>query len=806
MRAALRPLVLLFVAFLILPRPAAGETSFEAPPTDAAIAAPDRQEGFFTIHFDEEDGRLLLEVDRLEKDFLYMTGLATGSGMSSPLLDRGQIQGEFIGRFLRRGNKLYLELQNPRFTSYDADNPALLQSVEESFAKSVIASFEIVESNDEGYLIDATDFFSGDALNLQRRMQQAGHGNFSHNRERSYIHSARAFPKNTEIQSAVTFVANDPSGQVQGHVPDGRYLTHRVHHSLVELPDDGYEPRPFDPRVGYFSVQRYDFSRGLDEDYVQRHIVRHRLQKTDPEAEVSEVVEPIVYYVDPGIPEPYREAFFEGFEWFAGLFEDAGFRDAFEVRDMPEDMDPMDARYNTVVWVHRSEPGPSVGPTFRDPRTGEIIKATVRMDSHRSHVNFDMFRAYLPALVEGADAEEVAMARRRQHAAHEIGHTLGLAHNFIAESYGRASVMDYPAPKLRLTDEGRIDVSEAYSPGPGVYDSLAIRWGYGQFPEDQEEARLQEIIDEIVDRDIEFITHPWHGASGSHPRASTWALNEDPLTEFDQALSIRQVLMEHFDESVLLEGEPLWRLNERFNHVYFHHRFSLEALAKYPGGYEFQYSIKGDGRGAGEVIDAADQRRALTLLMDAIEPEHLIIPEHVERNMAPRPYGFADNDRTINTSGGPAFDQLGPAHALTGMVFDHLLHPQRVARIVAFADRNAENPTMEEVVDYLIERVWRRDNADEHTAYHIIAQRALLMALMELAENDNAVYEGQAAAEYGLSGIQRIIEDAAPDDARLTSHLNRAERQLARFFRDGTIPERPGAVPPPPAGTPIGSE
>lgn len=774
--------VLLFVGFTTA---AAGD------PIDELTASMESEEGFVTVHYDEEEGRFFLEIDRLGEDFLYLTALATGSGTVSPMLDRGQIDSEYIGRFLRQGDRVYFELQNPRFTASDAENEALVRSVEESFAKSVIASFEIVEKEEGRFLVDATDFFTSDALGIQRSLQEAEQGSYTHDPERSYIHKARAFPENTEIQTAVTYAADDPSAEMRSHVPDGRYLTHRIHHSLVALPQEGYEPRDLDPRVGYFSVERYDFARDFDEDYVQRYAVRHRLEKTDPEAEVSDVEEPIVYYVDPAIPEPYREAFFEGFEWYAGLFEAAGFRNAFEVRDMPEDMDPMDARYNTVVWVHRSGPGASVGPTFTDPRTGEIIKATVRMDSHRSLVNFSMFQAYSPAFGEDFDTGEFAMARRRQHAAHEIGHTLGLAHNFIAESYGRASVMDYPAPRLRLTDEGLVDISEAYSPGPGAYDSLAIEWGYAEFAEEaEEEAGLQEIVEEVIERDLEFITHPWQGISGSHPRAGTWALSEEPLSEFEEALEVRQVLMEHFDESALLEEEPLWRMNERFNHVYFYHRFMLDALTKYLGGYAFQYSIKGDGRGAGEVVPAEEQWQALELLMNALEAEHLRIPEHVVEQMAPRPYGYSDHDLAINTAGAPAFDQLDPARAFARLLFDQLLGPERVARVVAFADRDSDMPAMEEVVDYLIDRVWERETGEQPT-YDIVAQRALTTALMELSGSDDAVYEAQAAADYGLDRIRELLEGPAPEEARLRSHQRRTAREIERFFRDGTIPEQP---------------
>ena len=783
---------------------------------DEKVQSMDEMDGFYTLYWDESEGALYMKIDRWDEDFLYFTSLAGGAGISSPLLDRGQRMNDYVGRFTRNGPKVFLELQNPKFTNYDTEHTSLTKSVHQSFATSVVGSFDIVAENDEAALIDVTSYFMQDEIGAADRLSSAGSGSFRVDENKSTINLdyTDAFPENTEIQGKVTFATDQSSWDLGYYTPDSRSITLHIHHSIVQLPDDDFTPREQDPRVGYFTVDRYDYSRGFDDDYQKRYISRHRLIKEDPDAEVSEPVEPITYYLDPAIPEPYRQAFRDGIEWFEGLYEEAGFINAFEVKDMPEDMNPMDARYNVVLWVHRTGPGPSVGPSFRDPRTGEIIKASVRMDSHRSLVNYDMFRSYEPSVFHGGTAdlgswvttlddqvtaEEFTMARRRQHAAHEVGHTLGLSHNFIAESYGRASVMDYPAPKLKLED-GSIDLSEAYAPGPGVYDTLAIKWGYSEFPEGAEEAGLDEIVNEMVDRDIEYLSHPYHGGSGSHPRASTWMRGDDVLGELRESLEIRNVLMKNFSEDIIDDGDPLWILNERLNPAYLYHRYILSAAIKHLGGYEFQYSLKGDGRGAGEIIEAERVEEALTLLMDAVKSDNLKIPEHILDLMAPVPDGYSEHNRNIDTGGGPAFDQLDPARMLASLVFDGLLHHERAARAIAFSDRDPALPHLDEAIDYMISRTFISQS--DHQGLEEVRQRALTNALIDLAANGDATAEVRASAEYGLDQISETVETDTP--AGSDSHLRRLTRDIERYFQDGTVPESEGRAPQTPSGFPIG--
>jgi len=442
----------------------------------------DKRDGYFPLYWDAAKGRLFLEV-RLGEDFLYLPSLATGIGDASLGLDRGTIGDEQIGRFDRIGPKVQLVLQNPRFRAV-SDNEALVRSVRESFPLSTVASWEVVAEEGGRLLVDATAYVTSDITDVRGALRTANQGTFALDQGRSavYLAHTKGFPDNTEVETTLTFTSDNPGHSVRRHTPDARALTLRQHLSLVRLPAPGFRSRPFDPRMGIFAVSFYDFAKPFTEDYVTRYAIRHRLQKRTPGTAPSEPIKPIVYYLDPGIPEPYRQAFKDGGGWWTRVFEAAGFQNAFRVEDMPADMDPLDARYNVIQWVHRTEPDYSIGPSFVDPRTGEIIKAAVRMESHRSLTDFDIYAGAVPALggEEAGDLdpwlatlaadvtpESFAMARRRQHMAHEIGHTLGLAHNFITQAYGRGSVMDYPAPLIRLAN-GKLDLSDAYRNGPGA--------------------------------------------------------------------------------------------------------------------------------------------------------------------------------------------------------------------------------------------------------------------------------------------------------------------------------------------------
>ena len=769
------------------------------------------------VSYEQDSGRVLLEVT-LDRPMLYTNTLAAGVGMVRPLLDRGQTGVNAQVRFERHGPKVLLIRDDTQHRNLGGD-AAAQRAVAESFPRSVLAAMPIEREAEGVLVVDATEFILSDMFGVARQFKLAGVGEAKLDRSRSYVDGrfSGSFPENSEIRAALTFEVAEPGPTLLRHVPDGRAVSIEQHHSFIVLPGDDYRPREFHPQAGIFPHVFFDFGQGLEADYQRRWISRWRLEPSDEAAylagELIEPKQPIVYYLDPAIPEPYRSAFRAGGLWWNEAFEAAGFRDAFQIRDLPDDAHPMDARYNLIHWVHRQARGPSVGPHYNDPRTGEIVRAIVRMDSFRSLVNHDIWMGFRPAAGPDGlalDSEAMAMARRRQHSAHEIGHTLGLAHNFIAAAHDRASVMDYPVPLVSLDGAGHLDNSLAYAEGLGPHDVLAIRYAYTWYPDAEAEREgLARIIDEFHASGVRFVTGSDAAAGGSIPDAVTWVEGNDMFAAADRTLAVRRALIDSFDARALAPGEPLFLLNKRFAHVYFHHRTALVGLAKHIGGMNYRYAMHGESAPPTEIIPAADQRRALSKLLEALAPDALRVPERVSALIAPEPFGWDSGWRwhvdqsLIPSAAGPVFDPLYLSHALAQEIVDHLLEPQRMARVASFHARDPEQPGVLDVLDALLEATWNVDSGTRADPLVRLAQRAALDGLLDLAGHPASTALVRAEAETRLAALGRALEDGGSLARRLNragipaAHREQAQRDITRYFdgRDDRAQRpRPAAI------------
>ncbi|HYW11769.1 MAG TPA: zinc-dependent metalloprotease [Longimicrobium sp.] len=771
----------------------------------------ERRDGFLPVYWEAATGKLWMEIPRAGQELIYVVSLPAGIGSNDIGLDRGQLSGGRIVRFDRVGPRVLMVQPNQGFRA-TTENPAERRAVEQSFAQSVLWGFTVGAEEGGRVLVDATDFALRDAHGVIPALRRARQGEYKLDATRSalYLQNTRAFPRNTEIEATLTFAGDNPGAWVRDVTPTPEAITVRQRHSFVALPPPGYEPRRSDPRAGFFGIDYYDLATPVGEEVVQRFIARHRLEKRDPSAAVSEAVEPIVYYLDAGVPEPVRGALLDGARWWNQAFEAAGYRDAYRVEIMPDSVDPMDARFNVIQWIHRSTRGWSYGATVTDPRTGEIIKGHVSLGSLRVRQDYLLAEGLLSPYTDGTtvppEMERMALARIRQLSAHEVGHTLGIAHNYVSSTENRASVMDYPHPLVRLRPDGSIDLGEAYTTEIGDWDKLAVTWGYSDFPAGTDErAALDDLLTRGRARGITFLTDQDARSPGSvHPNAHLWDNGTDAAAELRRVLAVRRVALDRFGLAAIRNGRPVATLEEVLVPLYLHHRYQAEAVAKVVGGQSYTFALRGDEQAPPRPVSGEMQREALDALLTTLDPVQLAMPRTVLGLIPPRPFTYEAHRELFDRYTGMTFDAVSPAVTAADMTVSLLLHPERAARLVEQSALDRSLPGLEWTLERLVERTFAARQADPYLAeIDRGVEYVVMRRLMGLAA-DAEMPQVRAAALQQLMQIRaRFGYDGVPADPQ-AAHRALMAADITRFLERPFVPDQrvPELVVPP--GQPIG--
>jgi hypothetical protein len=792
---------------------AAHRDASQTPSISEKTAGAEKFPGYFNLFWDAKQGRLWLEIDKWGAEFLYQSGLPAGIGSNDIGLDRGQLGKTGVVRFERSGPKVLLIEENLgyRAVTSDADE---LRAVRDSFAESALWGFTIAAEENGHALVDATEFFLRDAHGIPATLRRTKQGAYKLDASRSAIYLPRtnSFPLNTEVEATLTFAGDEPGPWVREVTPSPESITVREHHSFVQLPPPGYKPRVYDPRSSFFGIAYLDYATPVSEPVVKRFAARHRLAKKDPHAAVSEPVQPITYYLDRGAPEPIRSALLEGARWWNQAFEAAGYKNAFRVELMPEGADLMDLRYNVIQWVHRATRGWSYGAAVIDPRTGEIIKGHVTLGSLRARQDYLIAEGLLAPYEKGKPVSpkmmELALARLRQLAAHEVGHTLGLMHNYSASTVNRSSVMDYPPPLVKLSADGAPDLSDAYATGIGEWDKVSITWGYSDFaPGTDEHATLDRILIDGFGRGLRYLTDQDARPAGSSSSvAHLWDSGSNAVDELDRIMQVRAAALRRLGENNVREGTPLATIEDVLAPIYMYHRYQVEAASKLVGGMDYTFALRGDGEVPTQIVAPAEQRRALAAVLATLKPETLALPESLLKIIPPRPpeYPRDREDFKIHTS--PAFDALAPAESAAQHTLEFLFNAERAARLVEFHARNPENPGFYDVLEAVLAATWKSPHGSGYNEQiALTVDNVVLYALMTLSANDHATDEVRGIAALKLRELHDWLA-TRPGGMAISdkAHIFFTRQRIELFEKD---PKRMDLTAPvqPPDGPPIGS-
>lgn len=779
---------------------------------DIEVSTFKNYEGYFNFYYDDKKDKVILKVDKMDQEFLYVSALSAGIGSNDIGLDRGQLGGERVVKFIKAGNKLLLIQPNYRYRAI-SNNIDEKKSVEEAFAQSVLWGFPIIKESNGITEVDMTDFLIRDVHDVSGTLKSTNQGNYKLDKSRSAINldGTKNFPLNSEFDAILTFTGEPKGYYIRSVAPDAKSITVRQHHSFIQLPDDNYKPRAFDPRAGYFPMSYMDYATPISEPIVKRFIYRHRLVKKNPEQEMSEAVEPIIYYLDRGAPEPIRSALMDGASWWNQAFEVAGYTNAFQVKLLPEGIDPLDIRYNVIQWVHRSTRGWSYGSSVSDPRTGEIIKGHVSLGSLRVRQDFLIAEGLLAPYENGTEVpeemEQMALARLRQLSAHEVGHTIGLSHSYTSSTEDRASVMDYPHPLAELK-AGKIVLDNAYDDKIGAWDKVAINYGYRQFDAPESEINgLKDIIQTSLTDGLTFLSdQDARPKGGAHAYAHLWDNGNTAYDELNRVMEIRAVALKNFGEKNIRINSPFATLEEVLVPIYFFHRYQVEAAVKVVGGLNYRYALRGDGQIVTELVSPEEQLKALDAILNTVKPESLILSESLIQKIPPRPLGYYRSSELTELRTGITFDPLGAAETASQMTVKLLLHPARMSRLVEYKARNSGQPGLHLVLNKMIDSSWKSSVSSGLSGeIQRTVNGVVLNQMMDLASNGNASIQVRAIAHLHIDKLRVWLSNKTKNttDLNQKAHIEMAIANIKRFQKNPTIKKSSNDLKAP-AGSPIG--
>lgn len=832
---------MLFIAFCFTPTGVFAEEKAPVSFTDF-IKNKTVQQGFFSFYHDNSQGKVFLQIDKFEEAFLFQSSLPQGVGSNDIGLDRGQLGDTRLVQFERVGNKVFLKQLNTYYRA-DSDNSLEQQAIDEAFASSILWGFTVASevadttNNSLKVLIDYTPFLLSDIHNVSQKLKSKKQGNFKVDESRSalYTKHTKAFPENTELEAMVTFKGSAAGSYLKSVTPDPSALTVHLHHSLIKLPDDNYQTREFHPYSGFWSVEYADYASEISEPLIKRLIPRHRLAKEKGySSEKSKAVEPIVYYLDAGVPEPIRSALIDGAMWWQQAFSSIGYIDAFQVKMLPVDADPMDVRYNVIQWVHRATRGWSYGSSVIDPRTGEIIKGHVTLGSLRVRQDYlialGLTSPFTEKNTDTSAMKAMALARIRQLAAHEVGHTLGLAHNFAASVNDRASVMDYPHPYITLDDKGEIDLSNAYKENIGVWDKYVIAYGYGDYGydknKDDNKSEHQQLIDLVADtqeKGLLYVSDPdARSASSAHNTGHLWDNGSNAAAELTRVMQVREKALSDFGLNSISAGTPLSELEQALVPIYNFHRYQVEAAVKLIAGIDYIYEVKSsnvkdlDKQGV-KAVSAAMQQQALSSLLATLDSSFLTLSEDIISLIPPKAYGYSRTRESFSSQTGLTFDPVTAAQASAKHTLRLLLNEGRLARLQQQASRSFVSNKKEhskgrifsinELISQLTKKTIKK--RPESGLKLLVQQRVnqqVIEQLLELWHSKKSVSEVRSSVFSSLKSISRWLDDNNDSHhyKMLSSHFKLLEQQIEFSLEQNKQVVNSKKVNMPP-GSPIGN-